>query len=112
MPLDSTIAAVTDRIRERSRATRQRYRDRVARAHAEGTRRAHLSCGNQAHAYAAMGDEFTAGAEAGMQGWVDDNPQDKFGRHEYKLAQYGLSVEKLAPMFERYLAEYDVEREG
>lgn len=68
--------------------------------------------GTMRKAYADMGDEFTAGAEAGMQGWVDDNPQDKFGRHEYKLAQYGLSVETLAPMFERYLAEYDVEREG
>ncbi|HVG49428.1 MAG TPA: phosphogluconate dehydratase, partial [Rubellimicrobium sp.] len=60
MPLDSTIAAVTDRIRERSRATRQRYRDKVARAQAEGPRRAHLACGNQAHAYAAMGDQKPA----------------------------------------------------
>lgn len=62
--------------------------------------------------YGQLGDDFTPEAEAGMQGWVDDNPQDKFGRHEYKLAQYGLSVEQLAPMFERYLSEYDVEREG
>jgi hypothetical protein len=62
--------------------------------------------------YAKLGDEFTAGAEAGMQGWVDDNPQDKFGRHEYKLAQYGLSKEALEPLFERYLSRYDIEREG
>ena len=62
--------------------------------------------------YKALGDEFTEGAEAGMQAWIDDNPQDKFGRHEYKLGQYGLSVEGLAPLFERYLARYDVEREG
>jgi hypothetical protein len=62
--------------------------------------------------YAGLGDEFTPEAEAGMQGWVDDNPQDKFGRHEYKLAQYGLSVETLEPLFARYLARYDVEREG
>ena len=62
--------------------------------------------------YAKLGDEWTAEAEAGIQGWVDDNPQDKFGRHEYKLAQYGQSVEKLAPLFERYLSRYDVAREG
>ena len=62
--------------------------------------------------YKALGDEFTEGAEAGMQAWLDDNPQDKFGRHEYKLGQYGLSVEGLAPLFERYLARYEVEREG
>ena len=62
--------------------------------------------------YKSLGDEFTPAAEAGMSAWLADNPQDKFGRHEYKLAQYGLSVEKLAPVFERYLSKYDVEREG
>ncbi len=68
--------------------------------------------GTMRRVYGALGDDFTAGAEAGMQAWVDDNPQDKFGKHEYKLAQYGLSQEALAPLFERYLARYDVEREG
>ena len=62
--------------------------------------------------YATLGDEFTAESEAGIQGWIDDNPQDKFGRHEYKLAQYGLTKEQLEPLFERYLSRYDVAREG
>lgn len=62
--------------------------------------------------YAKLGDEWTPQAEAGIQGWVDENPQDKFGRHEYKLAQYGLTKEQLEPMFERYLSRYDVAREG
>ncbi len=62
--------------------------------------------------YAQFGDEWTAEAEAGVQGWVDDNPQNKFGKHEYKLAQYGLSMEQLEPLFERYLSRYDVAREG
>jgi sulfotransferase family protein len=62
--------------------------------------------------YAALGDAFTPAAESGMRAWLADNPQDKFGRHEYKLAQYGLSMEKLKPMFERYLSAYEVEREG
>lgn len=62
--------------------------------------------------YAKLGDEWTAEAEAGIQQWVDDNPQDKFGRHEYKLAQYGVTKESLEPMFERYLSRYDVAREG
>ncbi len=68
--------------------------------------------GTMRRVYAQLGDDFTTEAEVGMQGWVDDNPQDKFGRHEYKLAQYGLSVETLTPLFERYLDRYDVEREG
>ena len=62
--------------------------------------------------YAKLGDEWTAEAEAGIQGWVDDNPQNKFGKHEYKLAQYGVTMEQLEPMFERYLSRYDVAREG
>jgi len=62
--------------------------------------------------YARLGDEWTAEAEAGIQGWVDDNPQNKFGKHEYKLAQYGLSKEQLEPLFERYLSRYDIAREG
>jgi Sulfotransferase family len=62
--------------------------------------------------YASMGDDFTAEAEAGMRGWLADNPQDKFGKHEYKLAQYGLSEEKAGQIMERYLSRYEVEREG
>jgi len=62
--------------------------------------------------YAALGDEFTAEAEAGMRAWLADNPQDKFGKHEYKLAQYGLSQDSAEALFERYLARYPVEREG
>ncbi len=55
MPLDPRIAAVTDRIVERSRPTRTRYLEKIARAQDAGVKRAHLSCGNQAHANAAMG---------------------------------------------------------
>ncbi len=60
MPLNSTIERVTDRIRERSAKTRGDYLHRLAAAAAQGPARAHLSCGNQAHAYAAMaGDKAT-----------------------------------------------------
>ena len=62
--------------------------------------------------YKAIGDDFTPEAEAAMTQWLADNPQGKFGKHEYKLEQYGLSVEQLAPGFERYLSRYDVAREG
>jgi hypothetical protein len=62
--------------------------------------------------YQSLGDPFTEAAESGMRAWLADNPQDKFGRHEYKLAQFGLSPQQLERMFERYLAHYQVEREG
>ncbi len=63
MTLNATVAKVTDRIVERSRAPRRRYLDRLAAAAEAGTARAHLSCGNQAHAYAATGEDKSALAE-------------------------------------------------
>ncbi|WBU59329.1 phosphogluconate dehydratase [Paracoccus albus] len=54
MTLHASIDRVTDRIRERSQQTRSAYLSRICAAAEEGPRRAHLSCGNQAHAYAAM----------------------------------------------------------
>jgi hypothetical protein len=62
--------------------------------------------------YGALGDRFDGAAEGGMQTWIDDNPQGKFGKHEYGLEQYGLSKDQLSPKFERYLSRYDVAREG
>lgn len=62
--------------------------------------------------YAALGDDFTPAAESSMQAWLDDNPQGKFGRHEYKLGEYGLTPDQVRGMFERYLSEYEVEAEG
>ncbi|MGR3703129.1 MAG: phosphogluconate dehydratase [Paracoccaceae bacterium] len=57
MPVHDQVARVTERIMERSRDSRDRYLDLMRRAAAEGPRRAHLSCSNQAHAYAAMGPD-------------------------------------------------------
>jgi len=57
MQLHATIADVTARIRTRSAQSRRAYLDRVRAAAEEGPRRAHLSCSNEAHAYAAMGSD-------------------------------------------------------
>ncbi len=57
MPLSPKIAEVTDRIVARSAERRAAYLDRMRRAADEGPSRAHLTCGNQAHAYAAMGQD-------------------------------------------------------
>lgn len=62
--------------------------------------------------YTALGDEFTPQAEASMRRWLDDNPQGKFGRHEHKLGEYGLTSERIRAMFERYLSRYEVESES
>jgi phosphogluconate dehydratase len=60
MSLHATVFEVTERIKERSKETRQAYLRRMRRAAEDGPRRAHLSCGNQAHAYAAMGQTQNA----------------------------------------------------
>ncbi|MFT7253992.1 MAG: phosphogluconate dehydratase [Paracoccaceae bacterium] len=54
MSLNDQINAVTRNIQARSAEPRRIYLERMHRAAEEGPRRAHLSCGNQAHAYAAM----------------------------------------------------------
>ena len=58
-----TIALVTERIERRSEKRRSAYLERMRAAADKGPRRAHLTCGNQAHAYAAMGSDKTALAE-------------------------------------------------
>ena len=63
MPLDARIRDVTDRITERSRPKREAYLARLAKAAAQGPARAHLSCSNAAHAYAANGPDKGALAE-------------------------------------------------
>ncbi|MGO4914980.1 phosphogluconate dehydratase [Pseudogemmobacter sp. W21_MBD1_M6] len=60
MTLNKTLTAVTQRIIARSADTRAVYLDRMRRAAEDGPRRAHLTCGNQAHAYAAMEGDKTA----------------------------------------------------
>ncbi|MDO9524415.1 MAG: phosphogluconate dehydratase [Gemmobacter sp.] len=64
MALHPMIATVTDRIRQRSQPTRSAYLDRLAKAAEAGPARAHLSCSNQAHAYAATGPDKAAMAQA------------------------------------------------
>ncbi|MDD7971216.1 phosphogluconate dehydratase [Roseinatronobacter alkalisoli] len=63
MPINSGIEAVTDRIRNRSAARRAKYMDRMRAAAESGPVRAHLACGNQAHAYAAMDADKASLAE-------------------------------------------------
>ncbi|MCL4134600.1 UNVERIFIED_CONTAM: hypothetical protein GTU68_004917 [Idotea baltica] len=63
MALNSVLAKVTDRIVKRSEKTRNTYLERMENMRKDGPQRAHLSCGNQAHAYAPMGDDKAALAE-------------------------------------------------
>jgi phosphogluconate dehydratase len=58
--LDPRIAAVTDRIIERSRESRRRYRDFLDRETETGLKRGGLSCSNLAHGFAAAEGDAAA----------------------------------------------------
>ncbi|MFC3093558.1 phosphogluconate dehydratase [Alteromonas sediminis] len=55
--MKSQIQDVTDRIIERSKATRAAYLDKIDKARRQGPHRGALSCGNLAHGFAACGKE-------------------------------------------------------
>jgi phosphogluconate dehydratase len=55
--MNNAIHRVTQRIIEKSKTTRQRYLDLIAREGDKGINRASMSCGNLAHGFAASGDD-------------------------------------------------------
>ena len=55
--VNSTVAAVTERIIERSRGPREDYLTKISGARQQGVSRSRLSCGNLAHACAASGEQ-------------------------------------------------------
>ncbi len=52
-PLNTTVAQVTERIRQRSAHSRRDYLDMIDQAHKAGTQRKGMGCANLAHAFAA-----------------------------------------------------------
>ena len=52
MAINLVIQSVTEKIQKRSEKKRLSYLNRMNEARKDGPRRAHLTCGNQAHAYA------------------------------------------------------------
>ena len=68
MPLNDTVHQVTEGIRARSRGSRTDYLERMARAADAGPGRAHLSCGNLAHAFAASPEADKARQAEGAAG--------------------------------------------
>lgn len=71
-PLHPVIIHVTDRIIARSTQTRASYLNLMRQARPTGTKRGHLSCSNQAHAYAAAGPDQSklAGGTGGNLGII------------------------------------------
>jgi hypothetical protein len=58
--------------------------------------------------YAWLGDPWTETVEAGMQHWIKENPQGRFGQHRYSLSQWGFTKQELEPYFADYLRVHPV----
>ena len=52
--------------------------------------------------YAAFGLALGEESQAAMQAHIDANPKGKHGKHEYNLAEYGLTQELIADRFAFY----------
>ncbi len=83
MTLDPRVAAVTERIVERSRPRRQRYLDLMAAQAERGISRPRLSCGNFAHGFAAAeGDKDRIRAVAGPNIGIVTAYNDMLSAHQ------------------------------
>lgn len=92
MTLHPVIAAITARIIERSRISRQRYLDLIARERESGIARPRLSCGNLAHGFAASGhDKSAIRAGVGMNIAIVTAYNDMLSAHQ----PYGRYPEQL-----------------
>jgi hypothetical protein len=64
--------------------------------------------GEMEQIYAWLGEALSPAARAGMQAWLEANPQGRFGRHDYSLDQWGLTRQGLAPYFADYLKAHPI----
>jgi phosphogluconate dehydratase len=97
--LDPRIGAVTDRIIERSKPTRQRYLDLMAEEADSGMDRPRLSCGNFAHGFAAAGEDKDAirairGPNIGIVTAYNDmlSAHQPYGRYPEQLKVFAREV--------------------
>ena len=84
MSLHPNIAAVTDRIRLRSAASRAAYLAGIDAANQQGPNRSRLSCGNLAHAFAACGptDKGRLRADVSANLGIVDAYNDMLSAHQ------------------------------
>jgi hypothetical protein len=62
--------------------------------------------GEMKRLYARFDEPFTAQAEAAMNRMLDENPQGKHGRHDYSLADYGLTRAGIHAHFRDYTERF------
>ncbi|HUA90822.1 MAG TPA: sulfotransferase [Steroidobacteraceae bacterium] len=58
--------------------------------------------------YRAFGDELDGQALEAMTEHVSSHPQGRFGRHAYRLEEFGLDAGAIAERFKGYVQRYDI----
>ena len=56
--------------------------------------------------YRMRGAPLTDEGRAAMQAWLDENPQGRHGRHEYRLEDYAISRAEVEALFGDYVDRY------
>ena len=99
MALNPTVAKVTDRVIERSKASRRRYLERMAEQKERGIDRPRLSCGNFAHGFAAAGEDKAAistlaGPNIGIVSAYNDmlSAHQPYGRYPEQMKVFAREV--------------------
>ena len=99
MALNPTIAAVTDRIIERSKPSRRRYLELMTEQRESGVSRPRLSCGNFAHGFAAAGEDkeaisHIAGPNIGIVTAFNDmlSAHQPYGRYPEQMKIFAREV--------------------
>ena len=97
MTVHPRIAALTERIIERSAPTRAAYLDRIARMRVDGRSRQHLSCGNLAHVAAASSREDKQALTGGqaLNFAIVSAYNDMLSAHQ-PYAEYPARIRKIA----------------
>ena len=62
--------------------------------------------------YRHFGMELDDLGQRKMAAWMEENPQDRFGRHRYTVDQFGLDADELREQFADYVDRYQVPSEG
>jgi hypothetical protein len=58
--------------------------------------------------YSWLGDDWTEAAETGMNQWLEENPQNRFGKHSYSLEEWGFAKKDIEPYVADYLKVHPV----
>lgn len=58
--------------------------------------------------YSWLGDDWTQDTETGMNQWLEENPQNRFGKHSYSLEEWGFTKKDIEPYVADYLKVHPV----